>query len=124
MDPRAYVGLTFIVIMVVILAGSYSALMPTELEIRVQNRDASGHQVDIVLTKGGETLQSWKLSVDAGRTQSVKYPVDIGSFRLAASLQGKSNVTSDFEIPFKFLNKAHTEVFTVTTVGLFKGNLY
>jgi len=98
--------------------------MPTQIEIKVQNGDNSSHQVDIVLTKDGETLQSWKLSVESGKTRSVHYPVDIGSFRLAASLQGKSNVTSDFEIPFKFLDKAHTETFTVTPVGLFKGNLY
>ncbi len=124
MDSRALVGLTFIVLMTIILAGSYSALMPTQLEIKVHNRDATSHQVEINLTRGGETVQTWKLTVESGKTRSVQYPVDIGSFRIAASLQGKSNVTSDFEIPFKFLDKTHTETFTVISSGLFKGNIY
>jgi len=124
MDSRAVAGLTFVVLICLMLAGTYSALMPTQLVIGVKNVDSASHEVSVVLTKDGQPIDSWKLNVESGRTRTVQYPVDIGSFRLAASMQGSGNATSDFEIPFKFLNKAHSETFTVTSAGLFKGNIY
>ena len=124
MDPRAVAGLAFIVLISILLAGSYSALMPTQLEIVVKNYDATSHEVRMVLEKDGRTVNSWKLMVDAGRTRTVQYPVDIGAFRLTASMQGAANASSDFEIPFRFLDKAHSETFTVTSTGIFKGNIY
>lgn len=124
MDSRALAGIAFIVIISVLLAGSYSALMPTQLEITVKNVDTAMHEVGLLLTKAGERIESWRLSVEPGRTRTVRYPVDIGSFRLTASMPGSANATSDFEIPFKFLDKVHTESFTVTPWGVLKGNIY
>lgn len=124
MDSRAAVGITFLLIISFLLAGTYSALMPTQLEMVVKNFDARSREVGLLLTKDGMTVKSWRLQVESGKTRSLKYPVDIGSFRLTASLEGSANVTSDFEIPFKFLDKSRSETFTVTPAGLFKGNIY
>jgi hypothetical protein len=124
MDSRAVVGIAFMVLISIMLAGTYSALMPTQLDIKVKNYDTVMHEVNLLLTKDGQKIDSWELGVESGRTRTVEYPVDIGSFRLTASMQGRANATSDFEIPFKFLNKAHSETFTVTNAGLFKGNIY
>jgi hypothetical protein len=120
MDSRAAVGITFMLIISLLLAGTYSALMPTRLEIVVKNFDAASREVGLLLIKDGATVKSWRLQVESGKTRSVKYPVDIGSFRLTASMQGSANVNSDFEIPFKFLDKSHSETFTVTPTGLFR----
>jgi len=124
MDSRVTVGITFMLIISFLLAGTYSALMPTQLEIVLKNFDTASCEVHLVLTKDGGTVKSWRLQVESGRTRTLQFPVDIGSFRLIASLQGSANVTSDFEIPFKFLDKSHSETFTVTPAGLFKGNIY
>ena len=124
MDSRGVTGILFLVLISIMLAGTYSALMPTQLEINVNNIDLVSHEVRFVLTKDGQAVNSWKLNTESGQTRTVQYPVDIGSFRLTASMQGAANVTSDLEIPFKFLNKAHPETFTMTPAGLFKGNIY
>ena len=124
MDSRGVTGILFLVLISIMLAGTYSALMPTQLEMNVKNIDSASHEVRFVLTKDGQAVNSWKLNTVSGQTRTVQYPVDIGSFRLTVSMQGSANVSSDFEIPFKFLNKAHSETFTVTPAGLFKGNIY
>jgi hypothetical protein len=124
MDSRAVAGITFMVLITILLAGSYSALMPTQLEISVKNYDTKMHEVNLVLTKDGGTVNSWKLVIASGLTRTLQYPVDIGSFRITASMQGSGNATADFEIPFKFLGKSHGETFTVTPAGIFKGNVY
>ena len=108
----------------VLLFGSYSAMMPTVLNVTVFNRDSSAHEVGLLLTKGGQNMTSWRLEVGPGTSRSVQYQIDIGGYRLTASLQGAHNATADFEIPFKFIDKTYSESFSVAAGAVYHGNLY
>lgn len=124
MDSRAVAGLSFIVLMSLLLAGSYAALMPTALEVRVYNRSGHSAEVSLVLAKDGRTLKNWRLTLGLGESRSVGFQLDIGPHELTASAQGSPNVTATFDIPFKLLDKTHSESFTLLPSGLFHGNIY
>ncbi|MBM4249427.1 MAG: hypothetical protein FJ149_08360 [Euryarchaeota archaeon] len=124
MDSRAVAGLTFIVLISVLLAGSYSALMPTGLDVTVYNRTGGTVDVTLKLVKDGRTLKTWQITVAPGGSRAVDYQLDIGPHSLTASAQGSTNVTADFDIPFKFMDKTHSESFTVLAWGIVHGNVY
>lgn len=118
------VGATFIIMVSVLLFGSYAALMPTELTVTVFNRDFSAHEVELLLTHDGQNLTSWQLNIDPGKSRSVQYQLDIGGHRLTAVMQGARNATADFDIPFKFIDKTHSEDFTVAGGRILHGPFF
>jgi hypothetical protein len=124
MDSRLAVGVAFMLLISVLLFGSYAALTPTRLDVTVYNKSTSLRDVTVVLSKDGQALKSWTASVPHDKPQRMDFALDIGKYVLTVSSQGLTNLSVSFDIPFDFFNKAHSEVFSVAAYGIFHGNVY
>ena len=119
MVSMAAAGLSLVVIFAVLTVGIYGALIPPQLEIKVQNATGTSKEVVVDLAKDGERVRHWRETVMPGKATSFGYPMYLGGYDISVACDGYTNASLHIDMPFFTLEKGRTESFTVngTDIG-------
>lgn len=117
-------GLSIVVVFSVFLVGIYAALIPPQLEVKVDNASGITREVTVDLSKDGELVRHWKFSLYPGKGRSFTYPMYLGGYNITVSSSGLENATARLDMPFFTLEKSRPETFTVTDFAVVHGNVY
>lgn len=117
-------GLSIVVIFSILVLGIYAALIPPQLEVKVQNAGAITRDVAVDLRKDGELVRQWKASLYPGKGATFSYPMYLGGYDITVSSPGLANASVHLDMPFFTLEKSRSETFTVNDGGVVHGNVY